>query len=200
MSSICIGSSVKTVVLKSFPSWPLGKRVEPVSFRPRPRAILAVSQPEKEMVQESELAGSSLPPFRQKVILCTHQWVINFQFQSEESSCKIIKQLRSVSLLSSWLQSLPRGDISQMGAGVGNMHDSMGVHCDIFLRMKQENKSSNNQKTWQAELLWVCCTHGDNPFSPKKFPKNQFSLCALGVSDWRASCLFERTRLRTHPL
>lgn len=90
------------------------------------------------------MAGSSPPPSRQKVIFCMHQWVINFQFQSEESSCKIIKQPRSVSLLSSCLQRLPRGDISQMGASVGNMHDLMGVHSDVSPKVKQENKSCNN--------------------------------------------------------
>lgn len=50
VSSISIGSatSVKAVVLKSFPWWPLGTRVELLSLSHRPRAILAVSLPEKE--------------------------------------------------------------------------------------------------------------------------------------------------------
>lgn len=87
-----------------------------------------------------------------------HQWVINFQFQSEESSCKIIKQPRNVSLLSLCPQRLPRGAVSQMGAGVGNRRDSMGVHSDIFSKTNRKNRKTKSATTnklgkWNSEFV-----------------------------------------------
>lgn len=110
-----------------------------------------------------------------------HQWVINFQFQSEESSWNIIKQPRNVSLLSLCPQRLPRGAVSQMGAGVGNRRDSMGVHSDIF--PKQTGKTGKQKQQQPTSLasgtlsLWYTWRQ---PIS--KIPKQQAGLCALGVS------------------
>lgn len=87
-----------------------------------------------------------------------HQWVINFQFQSEESSWKIIKQPRNISLLSLCPQRLPKGAVSQMGAGVDNRQDSMGVHSDIFLKTNRKNRkakaaTTNKLGKWNSEFV-----------------------------------------------
>jgi hypothetical protein len=106
-----------------------------------------------------------------------HHWVINFQFQSEDSSCKNNQATQNGFF--TVLQRLPRGDILQMGAG--NRHNSMGVYSEFFLKMKQKNKnkSSNNPKSWQMELPHFFRPHRDCLLV--KFPKNQAGLCAAGV-------------------